>query len=147
MFNPVTKPKISSEFSPLIQLHNCDIYFQMNRHACFIKGVIKFSYQGLNVLFISTDNSIIKQTNIPCSCARSCLFYQKISEYRVNTRPRWPWGPCRGLYRRAASLLGWKSSLLQLFLVKSFQNIFLERFIWTKNNLIGEKKFYKNLQE
>ena len=79
MFNPVTKPKISSEFSPLIQLHNCDIYFQMYRHACFIKGVIKFSYQGLNVLFISTDNSIIKQTNIPCSCARRCLFLSENS--------------------------------------------------------------------
>ena len=68
-------------------------------------------WKGLNVLFISTDSSSFTQTNIPCSCARSCLFYQKISKYCVNTRPWGPWRPSRVPYRRAAFLLGWKSSL------------------------------------
>ena len=82
------------------------------------------------------------KTIIPCSFARSCCFCQKISEYCVNTRP---WGPRRGLYRRAASLLGWKLSWSQLFKVKSFWNIFVERFLWTKNNLIGEEKNSLNI--
>ena len=89
-----------------------------------IWACVEYSIVGINihpcVLFISTDNSILKQTNIPCSCARSCLFFQKISEYCVNTRPWGPWRPSRGLYRRAASLLGWKSSLSQLFLDGNF---------------------------
>ena len=55
--------------------------------------------KGLNVSFISTDHSTLQQTNVPCSCARSCLFYQKFLEYWLNTRVRWPWGPWRGLYR------------------------------------------------
>ena len=55
---------------------------------------------------------------------RRCLFFQKISEHCVNTRPWGPRRPYRGLYRRAASLLGWKSSLPQLFLGGNFINIF-----------------------
>ena len=33
------------------------------------------SLKRLDVSFISTDNSILKQTNIPCTCARTCLFF------------------------------------------------------------------------
>ena len=81
------------------------------------------SVKGLNVLFISTERSIFKQTNIPCSCARSFLFFQKISEYCVNMRPWGPWRPSRGLYRRAASLLGWKLPLSQLFFLAEISQI------------------------
>ena len=33
------------------------------------------------------------------------------------------------------------------FFSQKFPKYFLQRFIWTLNNLIGEKKFYKNLEE
>ena len=49
--------------------------------------------KGFNFLFISTE---------------SCLFFQKSSDYCVNTRLWGPWRLSWGLYGRAASLLGQK---------------------------------------
>ena len=82
---------------------------------------LKFcDWKGLNVVFIPTDSISLKQTNISCFCAKSYLIFQKISENSLNTKSWVPWRPSKGPYRRAASLLGWKSSLSQLFLGRHF---------------------------
>ena len=52
----------------------------------------------------------------------SMLVYKKL--YCINTRPWGSWRPSRELYRRAASLLGWKSSLSLLFFGRNFTNLF-----------------------
>ena len=99
-------------------------FFFINGVICLVK-IKPLNLKGFNVVFIFTDNSRLKHTNMCCSCARSCLLSQNISDYHVNTRP---WGPSRGLHRRAASLLGWKWSLSQTLIVKELTNIFSERF-------------------
>ena len=64
----------------------------------------------------------------------------RISEYCVNMTPWRPWGPWKGLFRRAASLLGWKSSLSQLLIVSNFQKKII--IIETKVFLLVKKKLF-----
>ena len=79
-------------------------------------------------------------------CLLLCMKLSFISEhFRVSCKYKAMGAiALRGLYRREASLFGWKLSLLQLFLVKKITNISLERFRWSKIILIGEKKCMKN---
>ena len=66
------------------------------------EAYLKENLKGLNVLYISTDSSSFKQTNLPCSCARICLFFQKVlRKYEA--------------IRMAAFLLGLKLSFSQFF--------------------------------
>jgi hypothetical protein len=45
--------------------------------------------KGFDVLFSSTDNRIIKQTNLPFFCVSSFPSYLKSSYYEINMRS-WP---------------------------------------------------------
>ena len=80
--------------------------------------------------------------NIPCSLL--CKKLPFLSDYSVNTRPRWPWGPWRGFYRRAASLLDWMLSLSQLSLVQSFPNIFGKIYMNQKVFYWWKEFFFKS---
>ena len=52
----------------------------------------------------------------------------------LNTRTWGAWRCSRGLYRRAASLLGWKSSLSKLFR-KKFHKYFFEKIYINQNSV------------
>ena len=83
----------------------------------------KESFRTVSIIILKNSNEAKQRDSMFRSSQqtdRRCLFHQKNSEYRENTRPWRPWGPWRGLYRRAASLLGWKLSLSQLFFSRKY---------------------------
>ena len=100
-------------------------------------------WKGLDVVFIPTDSISLKQTNISGFCARSYLIFQKITENSLNTKSWVPWRPSKGPYRRAASLLGWKSSLSQLFLGRHFTRIFFKKIYMNKHHV----DWWKEIEE
>ena len=86
--------------------------------------------KGLNFLFILTDNSILKQTSIPCSCARSCLFLSDHFRALCKYKAKVAMGAMEGTVQEG-SIPIWMEVVFftKFFLVKSFPNMFQQIFI------------------
>ena len=68
----------------LVWLLIFDWYLIWRKKHVFLFDQYLIWSKGTHVLFISTDNSIIKQMNVSFSCARSCLFLSE--NFRVSCK-------------------------------------------------------------